>query len=153
MRIRIEMAVTPDTNTWANMQCVVGEFFDQLRGRYGSQSPVEHTMARVFRDQCGGVIGRMDVLDGDVAQPVPHPRPYSYEEACEVLRSALADLETIEGARVGHSGASWQDHAGTAAVSLRILAGMLDAAREGRVTGSAVFPSVEEELENSRKAV
>jgi hypothetical protein len=151
MRVRIEIKRTDDTNQWGKLRRVVDEFMAELGHRYGNLSPVEHTMARVLRDSNGGILGRMDVLDGDLAQPEPARKPYDYDVACAMLRKILSDLETIEGAKVGPSGATWQDVAGTAAVKLRAFAAMLDAAREGRVrNGPVVFPGVEECLSDSR---
>jgi hypothetical protein len=70
-----------------------------------------------------------------------------YAEAREQLVSLLADLEILAGDRVGPSDASWQDVAGTAAVQLRVYAGLLDRARQGRYPGTIVFPSPAECLQ------
>ena len=69
-------------------------------------------------------------------------RPYRYETARDLLATALGDLRILSGDVVGPSDVTWQDVAGTAAVNLRVLAGMLDEARKGNVVnGPVVFPS------------
>lgn len=78
------------------------------------------------------------------------PRPYRYERAKEWLTNALGDLATLAADRVGPSGASWQDVAGTAVVNLRCLADAIEQARAGNVVdGPAVFPSPAECLDGA----
>lgn len=71
------------------------------------------------------------------------------------LADVLEDLSILAGERVGPSGFSWQDVAGTAAVNLRELADSLDSLREGethhqgcRWDGPVVFPSPAGALES-----
>jgi hypothetical protein len=74
-------------------------------------------------------------------------RPYRYEEAARGLADVLTDLRSLAGDEAG-GGATWQDVAGTCAVSLRVLASRLDSARKGLVVdGPVVFPSVDEILD------
>lgn len=159
MRFRLELDVNvPDgIDTTGKLIDTLGRISEQLAVRHGHGSPLGFNIDRAVVAPTdtllpeGTVLGRYAIVEGAAWQP-DQGRAYRYETACEVMRSALADLETIAGDRAGMSGASWQDHAGTAAIALRELAGMLDSARQGRVIeGPVVFPSIEEELENSRK--
>lgn len=150
MRLKLEINIGGPVLSCGDVADKLRCIANQLIGRYGEGGPLGSNIDRAIEVD-GVTVGRYAVVDGAAWQP-DQGRAYRYETACQTLRSALADLETIEGARVGMSGASWQDHAGTAAVSLRELAGMLDSARQGRVIeGPVVFPGVEEELENSRE--
>jgi hypothetical protein len=63
------------------------------------------------------------------------------------LTDALGDLAILAGDTLGPAGVRWQDVAGTAAVNLRVLAGLLDAARQGQHESGLVFPSPVEVLE------
>ena len=66
---------------------------------------------------------------------------YTYKGAHLSLKQALYDLAILAGDQVCPNDSSWQDVAGTAAVNLRHLAGLLDAAREGNAEAPVVFPS------------
>jgi hypothetical protein len=77
-------------------------------------------------------------------------KPYRYEEAVDLWRTIVDDLAILAGDKVGPSGVSWQDIAGTLSVNLLCLASRLDAAREGRVVnGPVVFPSPSDISEES----
>ena len=73
----------------------------------------------------------------------------TYDRLREQLDLALTDLSILCGDRVGPSGASWQDVAGTAATNLRVYADMLDSLRRGEThfagrflwVGMTSFPS------------
>jgi hypothetical protein len=76
-------------------------------------------------------------------------RRTTYADMKTALTNALGDLEILAGNRVGPSGSSWQDVAGTAATNLQWLANMLYAARQGNHEAGLVFPDVDECLEAS----
>lgn len=68
----------------------------------------------------------------------------------ELARDILGDLAILAGERVGPSGASWQDVAGTCETNLRVLADTLHDVRVGNshiagrfpIERPVVFPSV-----------
>jgi len=70
--------------------------------------------------------------------------PYSkkeYDIFERSLANGLHDLAILAGDIVGPSNVSWQDVAGTAAANLKVIAALLDEAREGRHGPFPVFPS------------
>lgn len=77
-------------------------------------------------------------------------RAYRYEEAKQLLANIIGDINILSGDTVVPSGVSWQDVAGTLAVSLRVLALRVEAARKGNVIdGPVVFPSIAEAIDGA----
>lgn len=74
-------------------------------------------------------------------------RKATYKTMETALRNALNDLAILAGEKVGPSGSSWQDVAGTAAVNLTVLANQLNEARHGNAESFITFPSPSECLE------
>jgi hypothetical protein len=70
-----------------------------------------------------------------------------YETMKTALENLLNDLSILAGEKVGPSGVSWQDVAGTAMVNAQVLADQLKAAREGNSESFITFPSPAETLE------
>jgi hypothetical protein len=62
----------------------------------------------------------------------------------KLLRSIRDDLQILCGDTVGPSDSTWQDVAGTLAVSLRGLANQVEQARAGNAQPFIVFPSFDE---------
>jgi hypothetical protein len=67
------------------------------------------------------------------------------------LKAALEDLEILSGDKVGPSGVSWQDVAGTCATNFQVLVWNLERARQGYAEPNITFPSPAECLEESHE--
>lgn len=78
-------------------------------------------------------------------------RQLTYANIEASLRDSLGDLSILAGDVVGPSDSCWQDVASTAALNLRELARLIEAARSGR-GGMQVFPSPREVLEQFQPA-
>ncbi len=65
------------------------------------------------------------------------------------LTLVLTDLDILAGNRIGPSDASWQDVAGTCAINMMRLAGMLNEARIGNAEPFLVFPDPRECIEEA----
>lgn len=68
-------------------------------------------------------------------------KTYRYDEAKQLLATILEDFRILSGDKMGDSGVTWQDVAGTASVNLKVLAARLDAARAGNSESFTQFPS------------
>lgn len=77
----------------------------------------------------------------------------TFQKLRAALKDSLADLSILSGDTVGPSNASWQDVAGTAAVNLRHLASLIDAARNGQCEPAIMFPSPSEVLETLNRCL
>jgi hypothetical protein len=68
-------------------------------------------------------------------------RRATYDKMESALRNALNDLMILAGDKMGPSGVTWQDVAGTCYTNLRVLADQLEAARAGYAEPFLTFPS------------
>jgi hypothetical protein len=75
----------------------------------------------------------------------------TYERMASALSSLLWDLSILAGDRVGPSGVSWQDVAGTARVHAEVLAHQLELARTGQHEAGITFPSPAEIVDTLRE--
>ena len=145
MRFRLEINVNSHgdrgIHTTGQLADQLEQIAQALRLRYGSKGAIGTDIDRGLKFpsvQIDASAGRYAVIEGSAWQPEPG-RQYHASNAQKALALALADLRALE----NDDSIVWQDIAGTAAVNLRVLAGMLDAAREGRVSERPiVFPSV-----------
>ena len=78
-------------------------------------------------------------------------RKATYARMKDLLECALGDLEILCGNRIGPSGVSWQDVAGTCAVNLHALASQLEQARLGNAESFTSFPSPAEYFDNEEE--
>ncbi len=65
------------------------------------------------------------------------------------LTNLLNDLAILAGEKMGQSGVSWQDVAGTASTNALALGNMLAEARKGNHEAAIVFPSPSECMDDS----
>jgi len=76
-------------------------------------------------------------------------KPYTYQEARELLHDIIDGFRTISGDQVGPRGQSWQETAKATAVNLQLLGFRLEAALEGNVSDPPVqFPSPDDLEDN-----
>ena len=70
----------------------------------------------------------------------------SYEAMRHGLRMLRSHFAVLSGDEMGPSSTTWQDVAADCASTLRQLADLLDAARDGKAESFLVFPSFDEAM-------
>ncbi len=71
-------------------------------------------------------------------------RRATYDRMKKEIEAIVADIQILSGDTVGPSGATWQDVAGTLAVNLRALAGIVDEWRKGNAEPFCSFPGLDD---------